>query len=165
MRQKIMTSRTGRFASLLLGVFLLAQIPVAHAAAPKQGELLEAATKLGAQYDANYALQDPNAMAALYAPDGTLVSPAGNIIHGHDALVNYYRSRFANGAVKHHIEMQELHVQGNGGYGVAHITIQSKDASGGLRTETGNLVAVFLKSADGWHFCLIEPSIPPKSRS
>lgn len=158
-----MSSRKRYVASLLMGAFLLAQVAVALAAAPKQSELLEAATSLGAQYDANYALQDPNAMAALYTPDGVLVSPAGNIIHGHDALVNYYTSRFANGAVKHHIEMQEVHVQGNGGYGIAHITIQSKDASGELHTETGNLVAVFLKGADGWHFRLIEPSIPPKS--
>lgn len=158
-----MTSWKDNFASVLLSVSLLSVLPVAYAATPRQSELLDAATKLGAQYDANYAVQDPNAMAALYAPDGVLVSPAGNIIHGHDALVEYYRNRFANGAVKHHIEMQEVHVQGNGGYGVAHIAIQSKDSSGELHTETGNLVAVFIKSADGWHFRLIEPSIPPKS--
>lgn len=160
-----MNSPKVKFANLMLGALFLAELAVAHAATPKQTELQEAASRLGAQYDTNYALHDPAAMAALYTPDGVLVSPAGNIIHGHDALVDYYRSRFANGAVAHHIEMQEVHVQGGGGYGVAHITIESKDSNGELHTETGNLVAVFLKSADGWHFRLIEPSIPPKGGS
>ncbi len=160
-----MTDTRGALSKMIASAMLLSATSASYAAVPTQSELLNAATRLGAQYDANYALQNPVAMASLYAPDGVLVSPAGNIIHGRDALVSYYKSRFANGAVKHHIDIQEVHLQGNGGYGVAHIAIESKDASGELKTETGNLVAVFLKSADGWHFRLVEPSIPPKSGS
>jgi uncharacterized protein (TIGR02246 family) len=158
-----MTNLVRVLSRLLIGVALLGELSTGYAATPEHSELLAAATRLGAQYDANYALQDPVAMASLYAPDGVLVSPAGNIIRGHDALVSYYKSRFANGAVKHHIELLEVHSQGNGGYGIAHISIQSKGPSGELHTETGNLVAVFLKNENGWHFRLIEPSIPPKS--
>jgi uncharacterized protein (TIGR02246 family) len=158
-----MTHVIGKTARVLAGLCFFGAFTAGFASTPKQSELLAAATKLGAEYDAHYAAQDPTAMAALYAQDGVLVSPAGNIIHGHDELVTYYKSRFAHGAIKHHIEIQEVHLQGNGGYGIAHIAIQSKDASGEVHTETGNLVAVFVKNPDGWHFRLIEPSIPPKS--
>jgi uncharacterized protein (TIGR02246 family) len=74
-----------------------------------------AAIELGRQYDANYANKNPAAMAALYTPDGLLVSPSGPIVRGQEALRIYYTKRFASGARGLAIKVVEVHVQGNGG--------------------------------------------------
>jgi ketosteroid isomerase-like protein len=69
----------------------------ASAADVTQAELMQAATTLARQYDAHYDAKDPVGMAALYASDGVLVSPAGPIIKGRKALTAYYTKRFASG--------------------------------------------------------------------
>jgi len=61
-------------------------------------ELLQAATALAQQHDANYATKNSAGMAALYASDGVLVAPSGSIVRGRQALATYYASRFASGA-------------------------------------------------------------------
>ena len=137
---------------------LLAAAP-ALAADVTEPELLQAATDLAHRYDANYA-RDPAAMAALYAPDGVLVSPAGPIVRGRDALVAYYTRRFASGAHDHRIEVAEVHVQGDGGFGILRFQVTVPAAEGGFRTEHGSIAAVYRRDADGWHLRLVEPSVP-----
>lgn len=73
----------------------------ARAADVTEAELMQAATTLARQYDANYAAKNPAGMAGLYATDGVLVSPAGPIIRGREALTAYYTKRFASGAKGH----------------------------------------------------------------
>ena len=84
---------------------------------------MQAATELGRQYDANYNDKNPAAMAALYASDGVLLSPSGSIVRGREALTTYYAERFASGARGHAIKVVEVHVQGNGGYGLAQFSV------------------------------------------
>ena len=84
-----------------------------------EAELIQAATSLARQYDENYAAKDPAAMAALYAADGVLVSPRGPVIRGRAELKAYYTKRFASGAKGHAIKVMEVHVQGEGGYGLS----------------------------------------------
>ena len=125
-----------------------------------EAELMQAAIELGRQYDANYANQNPAAMAALYAPDGLLVSPSGPIVRGRDALRTYYTHRFASGARGHAIKVVEVHVQGNGGYGLAQFSVTVPLASGGTHEVHGSIVAIYQRDPDGWHLRLVEPSVP-----
>src|SRR5258705_6987393 len=104
----------------------------APAANVTETELIQAATALAQQYDANYAAKNPAGMAALYAPDAALVAPAGSIVRGRQALTTYYASRFASGAPGHAIKVVEAHVQGNGGVGLYPITPPVPGAEGNL---------------------------------
>ena len=104
---------------ILLTLFVIVTAGRARTAEVTEAELMQAAIELGRQYDANYANKNPAAMAALYTPDGLLVSPSGPIVRGREDLQSYYAKRFASGARSHAIKVVEVHVQGNGSYGLA----------------------------------------------
>ncbi len=141
---------------------LLIGIPAvpASAAALTDADLMQAATELAHQYDGHYAAKDPAAMASLYAVDGVLVSPAGAIVRGREALQSYYTKRFAAGAHDHAIKILEAHVQGDGGYSLAQFSVTVPRADGPPREVHGSLVAVYRHDPDGWHLRLVEPSEP-----
>ncbi len=104
-------------------------------------DLMRAATDLGSQYDANYNAKNAAGMAALYAPDGVMISP-GPVLRGTAELEAYYQSRFAAGATGHHTTIVEVHVQGDGGYGVGRFAVTVADAGGGSHELRGNLAIV-----------------------
>jgi len=143
--------------ALLVGGATATPAPAANVT---ETELIQAATALAQQYDANYAAKNPAGMAALYASDGVLVAPSGSIVRGRQALTTYYASRFASGARGHAIKVVEAHVQGNGGYGLTQFTVTVPGANGNLREEHGSIVVVYRRDADGWHMRLVEPSVP-----
>jgi uncharacterized protein (TIGR02246 family) len=149
----------------LYGVALLVLL-VGVAASPAlaaditEPELMQAATTLARQYDANYAAKNPAGMAALYAPDGVLVAPSGSLVRGRQALTAYYANRFASGARGHAIKVVEVHVQGDGGYGLAQFAVTVPGANGNPREEHGSIVAIYRRDPDGWHMRLVEPSVP-----
>lgn len=145
----------------LLTLFVGGPGATALAAEVAETELMLAATELGRQYDANYAAKNSGAMAALYAPDGVLVSPSGAILRGREALATYYASRFAAGARGHTIKIIETHIQGNGGYSLAQFSVAAPRANGDLREVHGNIVAVYQRDPDGWHLRLVDASVPP----
>jgi uncharacterized protein (TIGR02246 family) len=126
-----------------------------------ESELMQAATELGRQYDANYNDKNPAAMAALYTSDGVLLSPSGSIVRGREALTTYYAERFASGARGHAIKVVEVHVQGNGGYGIAQFSVMAPRANGDLHEVDGRIVAVYQHDPDGWHTRLVEASVVP----
>jgi uncharacterized protein (TIGR02246 family) len=146
--------------AIVFALLVSAMTASAPAADITEAELMQAATKLGHEYDANYAAKNPAAMAALYATDGILVSPAGQIVRGRDALLAYYTKRFASGAFGHAIKVIEVHTQGNGGYGVIQFSVNAPRANGEMREEHGHIVAIYQRDPDGWHLRLVEPSIP-----
>jgi uncharacterized protein (TIGR02246 family) len=121
---------------------------------------MQAATQLAHQYDADYAARDPAAMALLYAPNGILVSPAGPIVRGREALRAYYKKRFASGARGHSIKVLEVHVQGRGGYALCRFSVTAPARNGTLAEENGSIVDAIEQDADGWHLALVAPSIP-----
>jgi uncharacterized protein (TIGR02246 family) len=124
---------------------------------------MQAATELGHQYDAKYAAKSPAAMAALYASDGVLVSPAGPIVRGKAALEAYYTKRFDSGASAHAIKVIEVHVQGNGGYAIDQFSVTVPGANGEFHEEHGTIVTIFERDPDGWHMRLVEPSVTGQS--
>jgi uncharacterized protein (TIGR02246 family) len=144
----------------LLALLTGATATPASATDVTEAELMQAATALAQQYDANYAAKNPGGMAALYAPDGILVAPSGSIVRGRQALTTYYTNRFASGARGHAIKVVETHVQGNGGYGLTQFTVTIPGANDKLREEHGSIVVVYRRDADGWHMRLVEPSVP-----
>ncbi|MGB8841814.1 MAG: nuclear transport factor 2 family protein [Aliidongia sp.] len=149
-----------RLSAPALLALLLGTTAPALATEVTEAELMKAATKLGQQYDANYAKKDPAGMAALYATDGLLVSPSGPIVRGRDALTSYYTKRFASGAHDHAIKIVEVHVTGNGGYGLAQFSVTVPHPNGELAQVHGSIVAIYQHDPDGWHMSLVEPSVP-----
>jgi uncharacterized protein (TIGR02246 family) len=150
-----------RFSTVvLLALFVAVSAGPAMSADITQAELMQAAIELGRQYDANYADKNSTAMAALYAPDGLLVSPSGPIVRGREALRTYYTNRFASGARGHAIKVLEVHVQGNGGYGLAQFSVTVPLANGDTHEVHGSIVAIYQRDPDGWHMRLVEPSVP-----
>ena len=140
----------------LLALLVGAIAAPALAADVTESELMQAATELGRQYDANYNDKNAAAMAALYSSDGVLLSPSGSIVRGREALTTYYAQRFASGARGHAIKVVEVHVQGNGGYGVAQFSVMAPGANGSLHEVDGRIVAVYQRDPDGWRMRLVE---------
>jgi uncharacterized protein (TIGR02246 family) len=149
-------------ACALVALLSAAAMP-ALAADVTDSELMQAATELARQYDSSYATKSAAAMASLYAEDGVLVSPSGPIVRGRDALQAYYVKRFASGAYGHTIKVIEVHAQGDGGYGLAHFSVNAPAVDGGFHQAQGTIVAVYRRGADGWHFRLVEPSVPEQA--
>jgi uncharacterized protein (TIGR02246 family) len=152
----------------VLTIVLLAQLVGGIAATAKagitEGELMEAATTLSRQYDASFAAKDPAAMAALYVPDGVLISPAGPIFRGREELISYYTKRFASGARGHAIKVLEVHVQGNGGYALAEFSVTALGPTGELHESHGSIVSVYQHDTGGWHLRLVAASIPASAK-
>jgi uncharacterized protein (TIGR02246 family) len=148
--------------ALLAVVSSLRCVP-ATAAGLTEADLMQAATELGHQYDTHYAAKDPDAMASVYASDGELISPAGPIVRGRAALKDYYVKRFASGAHGHAIKVQEVHVQGDGGYGISQFSVTVPGPNGSSHEEHGTIVAAYRHDPDGWHMALVAPSVPPKA--
>ena len=117
---------------------------------------MQAATELGRQYDANYNDKDAGRDGGALRSDGVLLSPSGSIVRGREALTTYYAERFASGARGHAIKVVEVHVQGNGGYGVAQFSVMAPGANGSLHEVDGRIVAVYQRDPDGWHMRLVE---------
>jgi uncharacterized protein (TIGR02246 family) len=141
----------------LLGV--AATVP-AWAADVTEQELMQAATELGRQYDANYNTRNAVGMAGLYLSDGVLISP-GPVIRGTAELQKYYQSVFASGATGHQTKIIEVHVQGDGGYGVGQFVVTVPAPGGGTREMHGNLATVYHNGAGGWRLRLVAASVPP----
>jgi uncharacterized protein (TIGR02246 family) len=139
--------------ALLVGA---AAAPALAAGDVTESELMQAATELGRQYDANYNDKNPAGMAALYSSDGVLLSPSGSIVRGREALTSYYAQRFASGARGHAIKVVEVHVQGNGGYGVAQFSVMAPGANGSLHEVDGRIVALYQRDPDGWRMRLVD---------
>lgn len=154
-----------RSLSCLLAVLLAGSMPVfaatsgARTPAPSLHDVQSAAARLGQLYDSNYAARNADAMAQLYAEDGTLVSPGGTIVKGRAALKQYYEKRFGSGAKAHHIHVIDAGAQGNGGFSIADFSVEVPKGDGTFRQETGHIIAVYAKDRDGWHFRVVEPSV------
>ena len=89
-----------------------------------------------------------------------LISP-GPVVRGQAALKEYYASRFKLGITGHQTKVIEVHVQGDGGFGVGQFMIQAPLPGGGTREVHGNLATVYEHGADGWHLRLVAASVPP----
>lgn len=155
---------------LLAGILMLGHAQAAQTAqatsVPAAGaSLQDAAAQLGHDYDTLYRAKDAAGMASLYAADGELVSPGGKLVNGHDALVAYYRARFASGATGHKITVLETHALGDAGYSVANfsVSVPGKGTGQPGHQESGHIAAVYAHDAGGWHFALVEPSTTPAS--
>jgi uncharacterized protein (TIGR02246 family) len=150
-------------AIAVLAVLLGIGTAPSFAASLTEAELMQAAVELGHQYDSHYAAKDSEGMASVYAADGVLVSPAGPIVRGRSALRDYYVKRFASGARDHAIKVLEVHVQGDGGYGINSFSVNVPGPDGSLHSEHGTIVAIYRHDSDGWHMGLVGPSVPPHS--
>jgi ketosteroid isomerase-like protein len=61
------------------------------------------------------------------------------------------------------IKIVEVHVQGDGGYGVAQFSVTVPGANGDLHEVHGTIVAIYQRDPGGWHLRLVEPSVPEPS--
>jgi uncharacterized protein (TIGR02246 family) len=147
-------------AAALVGPIAIGAGMSARAAEVTQQELMQAADMLGKGYDDNYNAKNAAGMAALYTGDGVLVSP-GPVIHGADNLKSYYQSRFDAGAGGHVTKIAEVHVQGDGGFGIGQFSAMVPTPDGGRREIKGNLATVYQHGTDGWHLRLVAASVPP----
>jgi uncharacterized protein (TIGR02246 family) len=145
-------------AGLLLSPVMVTQ---AGAADLTQESLQKIATDLARQYDANYAAKNADGMTHVYASNAVLVSPSGKVVRGRAELKAYYTARFASGATNHKTTINEVHLQGDGGYGVGTFAVIVPGTDGKEQREEGNIVAVYMHSTDGWHLALVIRSTPP----
>jgi uncharacterized protein (TIGR02246 family) len=136
--------------------------PAARAQPTSDDAVLQAARSLAQQYDAHYAAREAGAMAELYAPDGVLVSPAGTVVRGREALRAYYQARFASGARDHLTTFDEAHGQGEGGYAIGQFAVTVRAPDGQTKRERGNIAAVYRLGPDGWRIRLLVPSTLPE---
>ncbi len=128
---------------LVFCLFFLAAATPLYAEEVTEQSLMRAATDLAKQYDTFYAAKNVEGMTKVYASDAILISPSGAIVRGTEGLTAYYQKRFASGAKDHATTINEVHVQGNGGYGIGHFAVTVPDGEGKTRREEGNLATVY----------------------
>ncbi len=133
----------------------------AHAEEITEQSLMKAATELAKQYDTYYGAKDVDGMTKVYASDAILISPSGVVVRGTTGLKPYYEKRFASGAKDHATTISEVHVQGDGGYGIGRFAVTVPEKDGKEKREEGNLAVVYQHQADGWHIKLLVPSTLP----
>lgn len=145
-------------AGLLLSAVAVTQ---ASAADLTQDSLRKIATDLASRYDANYAAKNADGMTHVYADNAILISPSGKVVRGSAELKAYYIARFASGAKDHKTTISEVHMQGDGGYGIGTFAVTVAGPDGKEHREEGNLLTVYMHAADGWHLALVIPNAPP----
>jgi hypothetical protein len=79
---------------------------------------------------------------------------------GGGSIRAYYVKRFASGARGHAIKVLEVHVQGDGGYGINQFSVTVPGPNGALHEEHGTIVTAYRHEPDGWHLSLVAPSVP-----
>ena len=151
----------------LLGLFTAATgqvVPPNEIAVSPKASLQDAAVELARRYDSFYRQKDAAGMASLYAADGELVSPGGEVIRGRDALKAYYRRRFASGASGHRITVLEPHGLGDSGISISDYSVSAPTAGqpSASHLERGHIAAVYAHDRTGWHFALVQPSVTPE---
>jgi uncharacterized protein (TIGR02246 family) len=123
------------------------------------GDLHSAAQALAKQYDENYNAKNAAGMAALYATDGSLVTP-GSVITGHEALQKYYQARFNAGATDHHMTVKTVQVLGESGYGIGEVHVMAP-FEGKITQMRGNVVWVYEHESEGWKYRLVSGTLAP----
>jgi ketosteroid isomerase-like protein len=149
------------FRSLAFCILSLAAAAPLRAEEITEQSLMQAATELAKQYDTYYGAKNVDGMTKVYAADAILISPSGAVVRGTEGLKPYYEKRFASGAKDHATTITEVHLQGNGGYGIGHFAVTVPEKDGKERREEGNLATVYQHEADGWHIKLLVPSALP----
>ena len=155
----ITNSKFALIATLATAVVASPAAARVQTSALTEPKLMQVATELGRRYDESYAAKDPDAMAMIYAKHGVLISPPGPIVRGRKAIKAYYVNRFASGARGHAIKVLEVHVVGDGGYGINQFSVTVPQANG-VREEHGTIVTEYRHDHDGWHLSLVAPSVP-----
>lgn len=153
----------GPTARLMLATAISASLltirMTAAATEPAEGNLKAAAQELAHQYDENYNAKNAAGMAALYAADGTLVTP-GPVVTGHEALQKYYQARFDAGATDHHMTVKTVQMFGDSGYGVGEVHVKAP-FDGKMTEMRGNVVWLYEHASQGWKYRLVSGSLAP----
>jgi uncharacterized protein (TIGR02246 family) len=131
------------------------------AAPPSEQELRQAAASLGKGYDEAYNSKNASAMASLYTENGTLVPPGRAPVQGRQALTVYYQGRFDSGATGHMTQVNEVHVLGDGGFGIGQFSVTARGPDGAPRELHGNTVYVYEHAPDGWKLRLVTAGVVP----
>ena len=133
----------------------------ARAAEDGGGELNSAAQALAKQYDENYNAKNAAGMAALYAVDGTLVTP-GPVVTGREALQKYYQARFDAGASDHHMTVKTVQMRGDVTYGIGEVRVMAPFGPEGKLTQMhGNVVWLYQHESEGWKYRLVTGTLIP----
>jgi len=101
-----------------------------------EAELMQAATALAQQYDANYAAKNPAGMPRSNASDGVLVAPSGSIVRGRQALTTYYAKPLASGAGAMRSKSSSR-MSRECGYALPNSPVTVPGANGNLREQHG----------------------------
>jgi ketosteroid isomerase-like protein len=149
------------FKFLIFCILSSAAMAPLHAEDVTEHSLMQAATELAKQYDSYYGAKNVEGMTKVYAPDAILISPSGLVVRGTAGLTTYYEKRFASGAKDHATTITEVHVQGDGGFGIGHFAVTVPEKDGDEKREEGNLAVVYRHEVDGWHIKLLVPSALP----
>ena len=135
--------------------------PVRLEAEDQEGSLRSAAVTLARQYDDNYNAKNASGMAALYGNDGVLVT-SGPVIQGHDKLQQYYQSRFDSGATDHHMIVNAVQAQGDGGFGIGEVRVTAPFGPDAKVTPLhGNVVWVYERAGEGWKYRVVVGNLAP----
>jgi uncharacterized protein (TIGR02246 family) len=157
--------------TLLLAATLLAagcqQAPSGNAAeanaSADTAAIADAIRAQEAQWNRDYAARDGAAVAAHYAPDGTLAAPGAPLAVGPDAIRAADRAMLADPAFQLEFAADRVEVAASGdlAYSRGHFTLRTTDpASRRPATIAGSYLTVWQKQADGsWK--VVEDMITP----
>jgi ketosteroid isomerase-like protein len=90
-----------------------------------------------------------------------LVPPGRPPVEGRPALTVYYQGRFDSGATGHVTRVNEVHVLGDGGFGIGQFSVTAPGPDGAPHEAHGNTVYIYEHAPDGWKLRLVIGSVTP----
>lgn len=140
---------TSCFPLLALGLVAICIVPSSGVASAQQSEsrLRKAIVAANAEFAAAFARGDGTGIAALYATDGRLLPPNGNIVIGRSAIQSFWQGAIDSGLKQ--VKLETIELYGAGGTTAEVGTYSLLDGNGRV-VDTGKYVVLWKREKGKW---------------
>lgn len=144
---------TSKFSSLpfprytLVAVCVLLMTATVASAQQSESRLRKAIVAANAEFAAAFARGDGASIATLYAADGKVLQPNGNIISGRGAIQTFWQGAIDSGLKQ--IKLETIEVHGTGGT-TAEVGTYSLVGGNGQVVDSGKYMVLWKKERGKW---------------
>jgi ketosteroid isomerase-like protein len=112
-----------------------------------------AITKLVQDFQASYNAKDVDKTASVFSGSATLMPPNRSTLHGIEAIKEYYRNRFAEGATDLSVDIKEINGVGTLAYMTATFSYKDRPENGPESRNRGKFVWIVRNMGGGQWRC------------
>lgn len=139
--------------------FVLVAAPAAAQTPTADPELRASVEALCRRWEDAVAKQDSAAVAALFTPDGTFVTPAG-VLADRAAVKSFYDGFFKQGWNHEVVKVEAAQPVGSAAIAYGEYSLAGQGTTGAL-SRTGRWSMTFARESDGWKIRLLTANVAP----